>query len=258
MPAGPVCRPVKVWRLPGIHHDSGCIVLSGRASSLIIDPGTSWYQLLVQERVEGRLEDRAPVERILLTHRHFDHSGAAAYLADQWSVPVHAHEAAVPSLEGGDLFTTWASRYDSDMPPTATQALDLEERFDLGDSEVAVLPLPGHTSCSVGYHIPERGLVVAGDTVPKAGHPARWDLPTGALPDLVESVTSLCHLEPETLLCGHGDTMRGRTTIAAELEQHLAFLNERLDAGGTRPETWPRPAATASFLTPRPAWPTPT
>ena len=246
---------MKVWRLPGIHHDSGCVVLSGTETSLIVDPGTSWYQLLVQERVEGRLEGHAPVERILLTHRHFDHSGAAAFLAEQWSVPVLAHEDAIGPLSSGELFTTWASRFDSDMPVTACEQIAAGDLVDLGETSLETIGLPGHTSCSLGWWIGDRGMLVAGDTLPKAGHPARWDHPSGQLPALVDSVGRIIDLEPEVVLCGHGDTLRGRKRIATELARHHRFLTERVEAGGGRPEEWARPVVTASHLTPRPAWP---
>ena len=40
------------------------------------------------------------------------------------------------ALETGDFFTTWANRYDSDMPRTATEGLSEEDVFPMGGGEV--------------------------------------------------------------------------------------------------------------------------
>jgi glyoxylase-like metal-dependent hydrolase (beta-lactamase superfamily II) len=42
---------------------------------------------------------RAP-NAIVLTHGHFDHASAAKDLADEWNVPIYAHELEIPYLTG--------------------------------------------------------------------------------------------------------------------------------------------------------------
>ena len=246
---------MRLLRLPSIHHDSSCVVISGDDESVVIDPGTSWYQLNVRERLEAALEGMPAVSAVLLTHRHFDTAGAAKHLAENWNVPVRIHPAGAGALEGGDLLTTWASRFNSDMPVTDVIPLEESERFDLGGVVITVLHLPGHTSDSVGYWIADRGVLIAGDLLPKPAHPARWDLPTGCLPDLYASVEKVLELNLESIVCGHGEWLQGEEQVRTELERHRDFLAGCMEDEGVRPADWPRPHPTCSWLTPKPEWP---
>ena len=74
-------HPMKVVRLPGIHHDGNVVLVSGSLGHLLINAGTSWYQALQVERVTGQLGDER-LDRILLTSRRFPVSGGAAHVAE--------------------------------------------------------------------------------------------------------------------------------------------------------------------------------
>lgn len=245
---------MRVVRLPGIHHDASCVLISGDDATFVVDPGTSWYQSNVLERVEANLTDQPGIVGILLTHRHYDTAGGARHLSDHWAVPVHAHDQAIAALSGGDLFTTWASRFNSDMPAVTATPFEEGTVFDLGGGSAEVLHMPGHTSDSSAFWIEERGVLIAGDLIPRKGNPARWDLPTGCLPDLLKSVEIALDLDVEQLVPGHGETIRGTAEIRAELEQHQETLAECVERKGERPESWPRPHPTCNWFTPEPSW----
>ena len=153
------------------------------------------------------------------------------------------------------MLTTWASRFNSDMPVTEVIPLEESERFDLGGVTITAVHLPGHTSDSVGYWIAERGVLIAGDLLPKLGHPARWDLPTGCLPDLHTSVEAVLELNLESIVCGHGESLQGEVQVRTELERHRDFLTECMEEDGVRPAGWPRSHPTCNWLTPEPEWP---
>ena len=80
------------------------------------------------------------------------------------------------SLESGDFFTTWANRFDSDMPSTKTVGLEDDEIFILGNTQVCTIPLPGHSNDSVGYYIPSKDMIVCGAILPRADRPSRCGL----------------------------------------------------------------------------------
>ncbi len=100
---------MRVVRLPGIHHDASCILVSGENETVVVDPGTSWYQANVIERIDAKLDGQPAISKVLLTHRHYDTAGATRHLADYWGASCHIHSDGVNALRGGDLFTTWAS-----------------------------------------------------------------------------------------------------------------------------------------------------
>ena len=241
---------MRVVRLPGIHHDASCTLLSAGDETLVVDPGTTWYQANVLERVEANLPDESKVKGILLTHRHYDTAGGAASLSEHWQVPVYAQLDAVQSLRGGDLFTTWASRFNSDMPPTDVLEFDDGAIFEVGDESVEAIHTPGHTSCSTTFWIETEATALVGDLIPKAGYPSRWDLPTGCLPDLVDSLGYLLTLEAEKLVPGHGEAILGTAAVREEIEIQLETLTPILEANGVKPSEWPRPHPTCNWFTP--------
>ena len=88
---------MRIVRLPGIHHDSNVVLVIGGLGNIIIDAGTSWYQSLQLERIQGILEEGGDVvdtvDRILLTSRRFPCSGGANHLsAELGNCPVHIHQ----------------------------------------------------------------------------------------------------------------------------------------------------------------------
>jgi glyoxylase-like metal-dependent hydrolase (beta-lactamase superfamily II) len=247
---------VRIVRLPGIHHDANATIFAGSESSLLVDAGTTWYQMLQMERISGHLENSNPLERILLTSRRYPFSGAAKHISEgHGNIPIHIHPDAVSVLETGDFFTTWSNRYDSDMPRTECQPVIQGDVFKLGDGEIFSLALPGHCTDGMGYFETERGVLVSGAVLPRADTPSRWDMPGGSLPELITSLKTIHDLSPSSLVPARGPTIKGRERIDEVLNMHLQFLEECEENNGEVPRSWPRPARTAYFLVSEPPWP---
>ena len=246
---------MKVVRLPAIHYDGNVVLVSGTMGSVVIDTGTSWYQALQVERLKGQLDGRS-LDRILLTSRRFPVCGAARHVAEAFpEATVHIHPDGQRALASGDFFTTWANRYDSDMPPIDAESIEHGELIPLGDGEVRALSLPGHSIDGMGYHIPPLATAVVGALVPRADRPSRWDLPTGSLPDLISSLRTLKALGLESLVPLQGPAIRGSAHIIDVLDRHIKCFEQAVERQGVAPTSWPRPASTALWLTPSSPWP---
>ena len=169
---------MRMTRLPGIHHDANCVVVQGEASVVLIDAGTSWYQALQVERILGLIDEAVQPEHLLLTSRRYPFSGAAAHFVERWpGLRVHVGEAGVAALETGDFFSTWANRYDSDMPAVRAEPVADMDMIALGDGGVQAIALPGHAPEGLGFLVEDRSTVVVGAALPRADLPARLDLP---------------------------------------------------------------------------------
>ena len=248
-------RCMKVVRLPGIHHDGNVVLVLGSLGHVLINAGTSWYQALQVERITGQLSE-ASLDRILLTSRRFPVSGGAAHLAAAFgNIPVHIHTDGQAALETGDFFTTWANRYDSDMPRTTTEKLSEADVFPLGGGEVVPVHLPGHASEGMGFHIPHLSTLVVGALLPRADRPARWDLPGGSLMDIIASMKRMKRMNLSSIVPLQGPAIRGRAHVQEVLDQHLSFFETAVENEGKPPSSWDRPAPTAVWLTPRTPWP---
>ncbi|MCH1462187.1 MAG: MBL fold metallo-hydrolase [Candidatus Poseidonia sp.] len=246
---------MKVIRLPAIHHDGNAVLVSGELGHILVDAGTSWYQSLQVERIRGQINDDS-IDRIMLTSRRFPVSGGALHIAQAFGgVPIHIHSDGQSALETGDFFTTWASRFDSDMPQTPTVEVEENEIIPLGDGELQAISLPGHSPDGLGYHIPHLSTLIVGTLLPRADRPTRWDLPGGSLLEIIESFQRMKRMNLKSIVPLQGPAIRGQKHVQDVLTRHLDFFLASVDNDGRPPNSWHRPAATALWLTPISPWP---
>ena len=152
------------------------------------------------------------------------------------------------------MFTTWASRYDSDMPPIEAEGFSDGDQINLGDTTIEILHTPGHTMDTCSFHIMEKSAIICGDLIPASGHPSRADFPTGNLMDLKSSLERLESLSPKLLVCGRGDAIVGLEQCREVIRKHIESVEIRIEREGKLPSGWPKPAETCHWLTPEPAW----
>jgi glyoxylase-like metal-dependent hydrolase (beta-lactamase superfamily II) len=96
-------------------------------------------------------------------------------------------------------------------------SLDQGRIIEIAGISGEVLHTPGHTQGSVCLYLPERNLLLAGDTL-FAGSVGRTDLPGGDGPTLIRSIhDQLLPLPDNTVVIpGHGP----KTTIGEERESN--------------------------------------
>ena len=247
---------MRIVRLPGIHHDANAVLLMGSCEAILIDSGTAWYQLLQQERIIGQLEGNAQLREIILTSRRYPFSGGCSFIAEHFGkIPIYAHNAAISSLSSGDFFTTWANRFDSDMPIILAHEIDPDEDRVLGEELVEIIEAPGPSSCNLLVHIPSAKTIVAGALFPRADRPMRWDVPTGNLIQGKESLELLLSLNCEKLIPMHGPSLKGKEHIAETIQRHITMLEQIIATQGVIPRSWPKPSHTSLWHEPVPAWP---
>ena len=163
---------------------------------VVVDPGPLVEQHLAEVASYG------PVEVVLLTHGHLDHSEGARRLAELTGAPVRAldpaHRLGEEGLAEGDV--------------VAAAGLELR-----------VLATPGHTSDSLSFLLPD--AVLTGDTVLGRGSTVVAH-PDGVLADYLASLRRLRALGALAVLPGHGPEL---PSPAAAAEQYLAHREARLE-----------------------------
>ena len=170
----------------------------GQRGCVVVDPGPEDPAHL------DRLAAQGPVELVLLTHRHLDHTEAARTFAERVSAPVRALD---PTLVLG------------------AEGLGAGERVSAAGLDLRVLLTPGHTDDSLCLVVDDDGSVLTGDTVLGRGTTVLGDY-DGALTDYLASLRRLAELPAgTTLLPGHGPDLAdaGETARA-----YLAHREERL------------------------------
>jgi glyoxylase-like metal-dependent hydrolase (beta-lactamase superfamily II) len=155
------------------------------------------------------LADRGwTLKLIVSTHRHWDHIGDNAAVADATGAQIAAHV-----LDRHGLERPTATLAPFPIPPSVP-AIDLAEgsRIRFGGIDLEVLHTPGHTEGSVCLLAAGERLLFTGDTL-FAGSWGRTDLPGGSEDQMVESLTRLSGMADDLrVLPGHGRS----STLEAE------------------------------------------
>lgn len=144
------------------------------------------------------------VEKILVTHGHFDHCGGAAQLADDLHVEIEGpHPEDMFLLE--DLGNVGVQYGVPGRPFVPARWLDQGDSVTVGELEFAVHHTPGHTPGHVVFHHAPSKLAIVGDVLFQ-GSVGRTDFPRSNHQDLLTSiVTRLWPMGDDTVfLPGHG------------------------------------------------------
>ena len=179
---------------------TNCYLLCDETEKLcaVIDPGGD------ADRVAAAVQDSgcAPCA-ILLTHGHYDHTGAVAELAEKWpDVPVYLNHR---DQCGEDAYLR-------QLFPPVPCAKDYGEgdTIQVGSLTLKVLATPGHSEGSVTLRCGD--VLFCGDTL-FAGSCGRTDFPGGSVKKMMESLKRLGGLEGDLMVYpGHMDS----TTLEQE------------------------------------------
>ena len=164
----------------------------GGNEAVIIDPAAE------AEKIRKALDGKKAAA-VLLTHGHFDHTGALDAFE---GTPIYMH----PSDDVMLLDPVWSVGADlgDDAPrPAATHFVQEGDRLHLAGLDIQVLHTPGHTLGSVCYAVGD--VLFSGDTMFYHSY-GRTDFPGGDQTELFRSLRRLLSLEKNYIVCpGHGE-----------------------------------------------------
>lgn len=113
-------------------------------------------------------------------------------------------------------------------PPTRTFEGDLE--LELGGTRARLLDVgPAHTTGDVVVHLPEEGVVFAGDVLFRRCTPIGWE---GTFARWVAALERIAALEPEAIVPGHGPVCGAEGAL--ELRDYLVYVAEAAAHGFAR------------------------
>lgn len=181
------------------HSKSGFLIDPGAQAGLIYDviARNGWH-----------------IEKILLTHGHFDHMGAAEVLREKLVAPIYIYPSDAKYLTDPYL----------NLSANSGEAITVPHYEELYDGEIIrlkansgfylkVIHTPGHTPGSVTYYSTEENAAFVGDTLYQHG-PGLTNFPGGDRRELEQSIIHrILTLPPQTvLLSGHSSPI----TVAEE------------------------------------------
>lgn len=201
---------VKELEVQGVFAENTYFYIDAHTKSgFLIDPGAQAgliYDVIVRNGWH--------IEKILLTHGHFDHFGAAELLREKLVSPIYIY--------------TPDARYLTDpylnLSANSGEPMTVPHYEELYDSEIIrlkansgfylkVISTPGHTPGSVVFYSLEESVAFVGDTLYQHG-PGLTNFPGGNRYDIEDSIVNKILTLPDdtVLLSGHSSPI----TVAEE------------------------------------------
>lgn len=175
----------------------------------LIDPGAEAERLLAI--IEGNNLD---IQAILLTHGHFDHTGAIAMLHRELGLPYYISPQGQAYLTNPMLNLSGEYGRDSVLPNAQFfRDGDFVSLPDDPEFGLQVMATPGHTPDSVTLYSKADDLAFVGDTIFK-GSPGLTNFPGGNAPELYRSIQNRILQLPDSTILYPGHTPP--TTVRAE------------------------------------------
>lgn len=184
-----------IWQ---IEEDNGvyCTLVQGSRLAMLVDTGYGRRDL------RGFVEKNISTPYIVVnSHGHPDHIGGN-----------YKFDTVCAAREEWDVIRHFES--DGHMP-YVLEELQIGQQISLGDVNVEVVSLAGHTKGSVGFIILEEKILIAGDAL----NESLWLFNYGSLTmkQLYETIRGAMELEFSSYLCGHSDLLYKKEKLAAHL-----------------------------------------
>ncbi|MEV3895884.1 MBL fold metallo-hydrolase [Streptomyces anulatus] len=192
----------------------------------LIDAGDIDAAAAIEDAIRTLGLDPAGIRRIVITHGHRDHYGAAQELADRRGAAIIAHALDAPVVRGErpvpepDLLDWELPLWEHGLtvPEAPPTRVDREvtggEVLPFGDG-ARVVHAPGHTAGSIAIHLPLHGVLFTGDTVASVERVMLGVFNVDRA-EAAATFRRLAALAPRTVCVGHGDPLT--ENAAAEME----------------------------------------
>ena len=147
-------------------------------------------------------QNNIKIEKIYLTHCHFDHISGVNWLKEKYNIPVIAFNIEEEGIKNKNINL---SEYvtGKEVSVICDKLVFENDEIEVGNMLFKVIHTPGHTSGSSCLYDGEN--LISGDTI-FADTYGRTDLPTANQHQMLKSVDKLLQLPPNTnVYPGHGE-----------------------------------------------------
>ena len=173
-------------------------------------------ELIIKEVIK---ENGWTIEKILLTHGHFDHTGAVDGIRESLNIPVFAHRRSDEYLL--DARKNLSALCGPAIIVKGTRYLEDGDIISIDENPgflLQVIYTPGHTTDSVVFYSEKDHVAFVGDTIFK-GSIGNDQYPGGNRQEMIESITGKIFALPDdtVLYSGHSDA----TTVGMERNRYL-------------------------------------
>jgi glyoxylase-like metal-dependent hydrolase (beta-lactamase superfamily II) len=202
-------------------------LIYGSQDAVLTDPGLTKDQArALGDWVAGKGRD---VTDIFITHGHGDHWFAAGMLAERFGARVVASAGTITQMHASVATRPllWDKLYAGLIPPSPVTAVTVPgNRFALEGHDLAIVEV-GHTDSddTSVLHVPDLGLVVAGDAIYNGVHMYLGQSAVGGFGPWRDAIDKVEALEPRHIVCGHQNS-RLDDDAKRTIEQTRHYLDD--------------------------------
>ncbi|MEJ2285781.1 MAG: MBL fold metallo-hydrolase [Desulfobacterales bacterium] len=213
-----------LWQVGGAEftsvEDAAIYLIRFGNKAALIDAGCGSAHNDLVNNISEVLPSDVEIEYLFLTHCHYDHTGGAAAVRDQYGCKIVAHALDAAYLEEGNSTVTAASWYGARMIPLQIdiKIRDRETAFQIGDNKMVAHHCPGHSPGSVVY------LAELNSTLVLFGQDVHGPLDASFLSnreDYLRSLKFMLGLDADILCEGHFGIYQGKNEINRFIQTYL-------------------------------------
>lgn len=189
----------------------------------VVDPGPAdeRHALALSTAIGGR-----PVEAVLLTHTHGDHSALAARFAREVGAPLWFEGPHRPSRPPRRFERDWVGEH-SDYGLQQDRVLQDGEVIALDGLTIEVIATPGHCANHLCFGLQDRAELLSGD------HVMGWNstmiaVPDGSMADYLRSLRKVEAARYSRYLPAHGGEIADGPDFARLLRLHREMRNKEI------------------------------
>lgn len=189
---------MQITTIPGGPLPTNCYLLKDEktGASAVVDPGFE------SDELSHLVEQDGHVQKILLTHGHFDHISGVQRLQKETGAKIYMDIDELMFVRDSTLNLAQMFYSDGVKPFRVDVPVSDGDTVTLGSLEIKVLHTPGHTSGGCCYVVED--VIFSGDTLMKLSF-GRTDFPTGNNTQMIDSLRKLASLKGDyQVFPGHG------------------------------------------------------
>ncbi len=178
---------------------------------MLVDTGA--YRVL--DDVIAFYKDHKDIELACITHSHEDHTGTAAWLAQNRQIPIYIHPMSIETCAKPGEYPLYRHGIWGQRDPFA--ALPLADQMDSCTKQWKVLHTPGHAADHMAFLNRATGILFSGDLLvtPKTKIILREE----SIPTIMSSIRKVLTYDFEEVFCCHrGYVKDGRQLFEIKLD----------------------------------------
>ena len=173
--------------------------------AIIIDPGmvNDSEQKIIDQFIE---KNNLKLSHLVNTHMHIDHAFGVQYMKNRYNLKFECNI--------DDQFLAQRLNEQAAMfgLPISIEELQIDvdlkngDKIYVGDEELQILQVPGHSPGSIVLYAPQSSFIISGDVLFNSSI-GRTDLPGGSYPQLISAINEKLMTLPEDVIVypGHGN-----------------------------------------------------